>query len=428
MRFLRIGWQWFVKILFVLFLGILSTMLLTGSSIPPSDTNEQVRSFTRDIEFDYAAWIINALRVKVSQNAFSAQKFLDDSVQSDLVRAYLKQVENVMIINSQIELIFSDPNVTDPYKESLSIRKNLKTEQEKLERLAPLAESILQDQLSDILIDLGFGIGGQIIPSPLYQVTDLPLALIVSPRNRIERIADISLEAGMNIDSKEALESEILSELNFASLVVPVGGIGAYPTMVMQTTNLVWLSETIAHEWTHNYLTLRPLGINYNTSPELRTINETTASIAGKELGLALIAKYYPEFLPTNDIVTTPLIDKKYSSDPPPFDFRTEMRETRVTVDNLLDQGKIEEAEAYMENRRTIFWNNGYLIRKINQAYFAFYGAYNDEPGGGASGSDPIGPAVTALRDASPDLFTFLKTISRVNSPEELKSLTNLDW
>ena len=96
------------------------------------------------------------------------------------------------------------------------------------------------------------------------------------------------------------------------------------------------------------------------------------------------------------------------------------MKVTRDNVDEMLAKGKIELAEKYMEARRKIFWDNGYLIRKINQAYFAFYGAYNDVPGGGASGSDPIGPAVTALRNKSPNLRTFLKEISVVNSYEEL--------
>ncbi len=50
--------------------------------------------------------------------------------------------------------------------------------------------------------------------------------------------------------------------------------------------------------------------------------------------------------------------------------------------DELLAAGKIEEAEAYMEARRQVFWDNGYAIRKLNQAYFAFYGAYADVPGG----------------------------------------------
>jgi len=54
------------------------------------------------------------------------------------------------------------------------------------------------------------------------------------------------------------------------------------------------------------------------------------------------------------------------------------MRETRIRVDKLLAQGRIEEAEAYMEERRQEFVAHGYYIRKLNQAYFAFHGAYAD--------------------------------------------------
>ena len=55
--------------------------------------------------------------------------------------------------------------------------------------------------------------------------------------------------------------------------------------MVMQTTDLSWLTTTIAHEWTHNYLEQRPLGLLYDKTPELRTMNETTADISGGEIG-----------------------------------------------------------------------------------------------------------------------------------------------
>jgi hypothetical protein len=103
-----------------------------------------------------------------------------------------------------------------------------------------------------------------------------------------------------------------------------------------------------------------------------------------------------------------------------PFDFRAEMHETRVTADKLLAEGKIEEAEAYMEQRRQVFWQNGYLLRKLNQAYFAFHGAYADVPGG-AAGEDPVGPAVRALREQSDSLEDFLNTIAWMTSFEQLQ-------
>jgi hypothetical protein len=96
------------------------------------------------------------------------------------------------------------------------------------------------------------------------------------------------------------------------------------------------------------------------------------------------------------------------------------MHTTRVKVDELLAEGKIEEAEAYMEQRRQLFWENGYNIRKLNQAYFAFHGAYADEPLG-AAGEDPVGAAVRALRAQSPSLTQFLNKISLMTSFEQLK-------
>jgi hypothetical protein len=96
------------------------------------------------------------------------------------------------------------------------------------------------------------------------------------------------------------------------------------------------------------------------------------------------------------------------------------MHTTRVTADELLAQGKIEEAEEYMEQRRQLFIQNGYVIRKLNQAYFAFHGAYADVPGG-AAGEDPVGPAVRALREQSDSLADFVNTISWMTSFEQLQ-------
>jgi hypothetical protein len=102
------------------------------------------------------------------------------------------------------------------------------------------------------------------------------------------------------------------------------------------------------------------------------------------------------------------------------FDFRVEMHLTRVTVDELLEQGDIEEAEAYMEARRQIFWQNGYYIRRINQAYFAFHGAYADQPGG-AAGDDPVGAAVRELWALLDSPVEFLRTMAWMDDYSDLQ-------
>jgi hypothetical protein len=251
------------------------------------------------------------------------------------------------------------------------------------------------------------------------------LALIVAPRNHIEQIANISVLPTLTLDQQIKLEDEVAHGLNVSTLVVGIGGVGVYPTMVTETTDLRWMLETIAHEWTHNYLNIRPLGLNYSTTPELRTMNETTASIAGNEVGSYVIQEYYPEMLastPRSGLISFHQSDflSNRLDDTAPFDFRAEMHETRVTADEMLAEGKMEEAEAYMEARRQVFWENGYLLRKLNQAYFAFHGAYADVPGG-AAGEDPVGPAVRALREQSSSLEEFINTIAWMSSFEELK-------
>ena len=157
-------------------------------------------------------------------------------------------------------------------------------------------------------------------------------------------------------------------------------------------------------------------------SPQLRTMNETTASIAGKEIGQEVIQRFYPELAPSPPVPPAPDESKKVPQQPPApaFDFNAEMRVTRVDVDRMLANGQIDQAEQYMDARRVFFWNHGYHIRKLNQAYFAFYGAYADQPGG-AAGQDPVGAAVRALRGKSPDLTAFLNRISWMWSFEQLQ-------
>lgn len=393
-------------------------VLLSGSTLHLADPIERVRAFTRPIEFDYAGWLADAAYLKVGQSALRTAHFLSPAERKQMTLDYLALIRQIEEADRELNRIYADPNITDPYQASQEVRQRLALLRGEEARLAPIVEAILEDQLSAVIARLGLSLSGQTLPPVSYHVSPLPSSLIVSPREVIRQEANISLKVGLTTDQKEALEEKVDQALNVSSLVVAVGGIGVYPTMVMQTTDLNWLAEVVAHEWIHNFLSFRPLGINYATSGELRTMNETAASISGKELGRALIETSYPEFLPP-PAPSSPAAPSAEPSQPPPFDFRKEMHETRLGVDELLAQGRIEEAEAYMEERRIFFWENGYQIRKLNQAYFAFHGAYADEPVG-AAGEDPIGSAVRKLRAQSPSLAAFLNRISWMWSPQQL--------
>ncbi|MEW6402530.1 MAG: hypothetical protein AB1649_12075 [Chloroflexota bacterium] len=405
---------------------ILCSLLFSYSTPPITDKVENVRAHTRAIEFDYISWTLDAAFIKLQAAAVNTPYSLGREEQKEIVMEFLRVTQTSLEQEHQLEQLFADPAITDKEGATAQLRADLAATQDRLSKLAPLAEAIIQNQVSEVLADVGLTSAGQPVPNVLYHATPLPMALIVSPRDRIEQTVNISIETNFTVDEQVELETSVDKGLNVSSLVVPIGGVGVYPTMVARTTDLRWLLEVVSHEWIHNYLTFRPLGFNYNTTPELRTMNETTANIAGKEIGMLVLERYYPELMspasnPTLSLAALPREHPDPSTLPrPPFDFRAEMHETRITTDALLAEGKIEEAEAYMEARRQIFLENGYLLRKINQAYFAFYGAYADVPGG-AAGEDPVGPAVRALRDQSTSLEEFVNRIAWMTSFEELQ-------
>jgi len=399
---------------------VLAVPFLARSTLLPADKVERVRLFTRAIEFDYVEWIFDALLVRGLQNALGAERYLQPETQHDLVQEYMDLVQRQEQTIYQVTRIYADPTVQDSQDASRELRKELAKITARLDQITPLAESTLQLQLSNVIAGLNLSVGGQPVPPVWYHSTPLPLALVVSPRDTIRQDANISVHADLNIDQITALEDNVSSTLGVSSLVVHVGGIGVYPTMVMRSGDLTWVGEVVAHEWIHNYLTLRPLGINYDTSPELRTMNETTANIAGQEIGRALLETYYPELLPEPaPEAAAPASSPK--NEAPIFSFNSEMHNVRLHVDELLAAGKVDEAETYMNQSRKVFLDNGYVVRKINQAYFAFYGAYADEPSGPA-GRDPVGPAVRELRQQSASLVDFLERISRMTSFEQLQA------
>jgi hypothetical protein len=400
-------------------------LLMTTSSARADGIPVRAGILASNEQFDYLTWTLNAAWQKIQFATMGMPAYLNNDERKQAVHDYLQLTKEIEQQEADLNRIYADPKVTDKDKSTETLRAQLSQNTSNQQALAPFVEAVIQDQVSTVVAEMGLTTGGQPIPAVLYHVSPLPLALIISPRDKIQQEGNISLLADLTVQNQEQLEGIVASQLNASTLIVPVGGIGAYPTMVMRTSDLRWLAEVVSHEWTHNFLTLRPLGIRYDTTPEMRTMNETTASIAGKEISHRVLQEFYPELLSEN--TNTPgLVSNSYRRGGPgdlhpPFDFRKAMHETRVTADQLLAEGKIDEAEKYMESRRQVFWDNGYAIRKLNQAYFAFYGAYADIPGG-AAGEDPVGPAVRALRDKSVSLADFLYRISKMTSFAELQA------
>ena len=95
------------------------------------------------------------------------------------------------------------------------------------------------------------------------------------------------------------------------------------------------------------------------------------------------------------------------------------MRATRVQAEELLKAGKVDEAEQYMEQRRLVFVQQGYLLRKLNQAYFAFHGSYADSPGS----VSPIAGYLKTVRSKAGSLGAFVNQIRTLGSYDQLLAL-----
>ena len=395
---------------------LFTAVLLSSSVVSIDDPVDRARQYTAPVEYDYVRWLATAMSEKSAQAQLNAAQRLSPADQSDVVRRYFELVRELEEMEAQIQRIYTDPSIKDPESSAAAVLRDHSAVETALADLAPLAESILQAQVTQALDDEGIGFLSQAMPPVLFHSSPLPKALIVSPRDTIRQEVNISLLANLSLEDITRLENRVEKSMDASALVVDVGGIGVYPTMVQRSSSLEWTIDTIAHEWTHNYLTLHPLGLNYDTTPELRTMNETTASIVGSEISRAVLEKHYPE-LATSGTKTGNVLASPEKQE---FDFRREMHLTRIKVDELLSKGLVDEAEPYLAQRRIVFVEHGYMIRKLNQAYFAFHGAYADTPGG-AAGEDPVGPAVRELRQQSASLAEFLRTIAWMNSFEDLQ-------
>jgi hypothetical protein len=168
-----------------------------------------------------------------------------------------------------------------------------------------------------------------------------------------------------------------------------------------------------AHEWVHHYMVLYPLGRAYFDNNDARTINETVADVVGDEIAQRVIARHGVP--PPSQ---SPVADPSGSLSVDPIKL---LRELRIEVDGLLAAGRIEEAEQRMEAVRNELANANAFIRprRLNQAYFAWYGTYAARP----DSVDPLGSQVRTVRERAGSLARFIEQVRDVRSRADVARL-----
>jgi hypothetical protein len=369
--------------------------------------------------FRLAAWETQAVAQKVRDLVARPGADLTSREQHDLVITYFDALARIDELAGKIERIHADPKNVDPAALAAPLQAELNDLRAAQAERRAAVERIIEGQVAAVLEEAGLTTADHVWPPVRFAFTESPDYLIVSPRDRIAVKKGVYLDPGISVADMERIEGQVARELDVSALVDGTGGFSSYPTMVVAVPDLPWVLDTVAHEWTHTYLYLRPLGWHYGDNGGMRTINETVASIVGDEIGRQALERFYPERMPPAGwprplSMRDDWLGKK--SDPPQFEYGPFMRKTRLEADRLLAEGKIDEAEKYMEAQRRILVENGYTIRKLNQAYFAFHGSYAV----GVAATDPIGGKLRLLRKQAGSLNDFLRTVARFSKPGDL--------
>ncbi len=390
--------------------------LLVGSCSPGGSFDGKLRKIAKPYTFSTFQWEVVTAGREIKQAVTEREQ-----VEASEVAA----VENYFAANARINHLISEINaIKNGYQtgDLITLQGELDNLVKEKEGKEGTVEKIIERQIRDTLSREG-------VYNPLYKYLKLkpgfppvnfelakpPNILVISLKDRITRLREIMLVPEITVEEMETIEAAC-DELGVSSLVVETGGIATYPAFVDNNGDLRFTLDAVAEEWLHQYLAFRPLGFLYNLdlmgirrNYEIATINETVASTLGKEIGALILKEYYPDSIKP----------AKTPESATGFNFDKEMQRIRITVDSLLADGEVKAAEDFMEARRQYLASNGYYIRKLNQAYFAFHGCYADS----GTSVDPIGTEVKELRSKSPSLRDFLDVASALKSRSDLKKV-----
>ena len=379
------------------------------------DFDAHLSSIVKPYRFSIAKWESRAIPRQASPRILGRHKKTDD--EAHVVTEYFSIIERIQTLESEIKAITAGNNPGD----SAPLEAELDRLREQKVALKGTVGQIIKKQIKKTLAQQGiFNLVDRCIrlrvnfPPLNFTLEEPPHLLVISPRDRIESIRRILLQPSLSLEEIEDIEAEA-DKLGVSSLVVELGGLGAtYPAFVTDEADLPFIIDTATEEWLHQYLVFKPLGFLYLLDSigvpvdyEIIVMNETLASMVSKEIGTMVVENYYPQY--GNG-------DHQAETGGAEFDFNREMRNTRRTVDNYLARGEIEQAEEFMEQERQYLASKGYYIRKLNQAYFAFYGTYADSP----TSVSPIGLELKTLRSQSASLKEFLDRVAVMTSQQDL--------
>jgi len=382
-----------LKLFFLIGLVLLITPIgVSCAPSPQANLNSAINTATKGYRFSIFRWEVSAIFSEIKQtwedrnlsanNSQTVVDYFNDYPQNTLSLSGTTALQNKVetIIELQIRAVLRQNGIINPF---------------------------------DSVFRVNF-------PPIAFELAEPPHLLVISPRNQIDRIRDVLLLQNMTTDQMNNIENQVEAS-GYSALAVELGGLGVtYPTFVNSNSSLHDVLNAATEEWVHQYLAFKPLGFRYvldllgiSRNQDIITMNESLAGIVSSEIGDEVYNKYYASYFPASNNPPSTI------SSAPAFDFNAAMRQIRQNVDAYLAAGQIDQAEQYMNEQRNYLQTQGYYIRKLNQAYFAFYGTYADTP----AYIDPIGTAIQDIRNQRSLLKDFLNAVDHVTSVSQLDKL-----
>jgi hypothetical protein len=398
------------KIALALLVAIMAALLFLSPACQSNTVGDILREEASSYRFSLIGWHFANLPAKLVSSLANVMAVPSGVEGQDLLDEFFGLQAEIATLEAQLAremALHGRSQVTDLLEEEIEETRS------QYMSLAPRVEIIIEREVSTVLASEGFGFltgrGHFVFPPVLFVFQRIPNMLVLSPRDRIQLLGYGLLSPAMAVSDFELTENRVAAHHeDLSSIVSTPGGLSSYPAIVDEGARFYRSLYVVAHEWAHHYLFFYPLGRAWSQGGAGQQINETVADIVGYEVADAIYRRYGYEPPPRN---------------PPPtetgFDYAAEMRETRLVAGQLLEEGRIEEAEQYMEERRQLFLQEGYYIRKLNQAYFALREPYTLSP----SSISPIGEQLEELRGYQDTLAEFLLAVRVVTTHEQLLAL-----
>ena len=326
-------------------LFIVSVMLIAATSGDALRFNT-AQEVAAPYSFDIITWHFENFLSKWTHRVARSMPWnrLTDMERQAMVAEYFDLTPRVRELVDQIQTVSSDSSHRSE-SELEELEQELEAVRARREELQPDVEEALEAAISAVAKEHRLGAFGDFILPPVdIRLTEPPKVLVTSPRDRIERIHDVLVDPYVQVEDREAMESQLLDSDDLSAVVLDIGGVATYPASLYNGGSLKGTLGIAAHEWLHHYLFFKPLGQNMFKSSEMQVLNETLADLAGKQIGETALRHFPTASAGSNLLVPVGNfadLQEYESAKIDEFNFNREMRVTRARGMSWMDcQGR----------------------------------------------------------------------------------------